>query len=433
MQSFFPSVRLIIKMKNSKSIQAVDKSTFEKVFCKPLYDSYCFSRIPATILRLLTGKDIGGLPKDVDSGEIYDTVILFFLDGFGWRFFEKYADSYPFLQRFLKQGIASKITSQFPSTTAPHVTCLNTNLPVGQSGVYEWFYYEPKVDAMIAPLMFSFAGDKKIGSLKNVPLAPEEIFPTRTFYQQLKEEGIVSYVMQHEHISHSAYSTVLGRGAEHVPFSSLEEGFTHLQGLYEQAHSKSYFCFYFGDVDGEGHHHGIDSEEFAAAVDHSLRACEAFLSALKPKNKTAFIMIADHGMSVVDPKETLYLNKKLPEVLPLLKKNKKGKILAPAGSCRDFFLHVQEEKLDEAKALIEKWVEGKAIVYKTSDLIDQGFFGSAPCSKLFLSRVGNLVILPFEGNAVWWLEKGRFSQHFFGAHGGLSRSEMETIFLFLDL
>jgi len=47
-----------------------------------------------------------------------------------------------------------------------------------------------------------------------------------------------------------------------------------------------------------------------------------------------------------------------------------------------------------------------------------------------LQRVGDLVVLPYEGNAVWWLEKHRFEQHFYGAHGGLTRGEIEIPFLF---
>ena len=154
-------------MLNQASIDKVGKSGFSSSFCKPLYDSYCFSRIPATIEYLLTGKKLLTLPKDClqVQDHPYDMVVLFFIDGFGWTFFEKYQDKYPFLFRFVKEGIVSKITSQFPSTTAAHVTTINSGEEVGQTGVYEWFYYEPIVDRMIAPLLFSYAGDKALGSL----------------------------------------------------------------------------------------------------------------------------------------------------------------------------------------------------------------------------------------------------------------------------
>ena len=65
-------------------------------------------------------------------------MVLILLDGFGWRFFEKVADDYPALRRFAAASGVVKLTSQFPSTTAAHVTCLHTGLELGQSGVYEW-------------------------------------------------------------------------------------------------------------------------------------------------------------------------------------------------------------------------------------------------------------------------------------------------------
>jgi hypothetical protein len=42
-----------------------------------------------------------------------------------------------------------------------------------------------------------------------------------------------------------------------------------------------------------------------------------------------------------------------------------------------------------------------------------------------MARVGNLVILPYRGEAVWWYEKDRFEQKFRGHHGGLTPQEME--------
>ena len=58
-------------------------------------------------------------------------------------------------------------------------------------------------------------------------------------------------------------------------------------------------------------------------------------------------------------------------------------------------------------------------------MIDQGYFGPSSMSDTFLSRVGNLVILPFAGESVWWYEKDRFEQKYRGHHGGLTRDEME--------
>src|SRR5688572_849990 len=105
-------------MLNQNSIQAVNNSRFEEHFAKPLYESYNFAQYPAMIENLLTGAAPSELPADVfgDLPTSVDKVVLFLVDGFGWEFIEKYAEQYPFLKRFLEQGVVSKLTSQFPST-----------------------------------------------------------------------------------------------------------------------------------------------------------------------------------------------------------------------------------------------------------------------------------------------------------------------------
>lgn len=97
------------------------------------------------------------------------------------------------------------------------------------------------------------------------------------------------------------------------------------------------------------------------------------------------------------------------------------------------FLYIQETALDDAHALLSSQLEGKAMVCRVSELIAQGYFGPLPVSETFLSHVGNLVILPFEGEAVWWYEEGRFEQKFFGHHGGLTPGEMEIPLLIYAL
>ena len=54
--------------------------------------------------------------------------------------------------------MVEKLTAQFPSTTAAQITTIHTGQTVGEHGLFEWNYYEPVLDAVIAPLLFSFAG-----------------------------------------------------------------------------------------------------------------------------------------------------------------------------------------------------------------------------------------------------------------------------------
>ena len=117
----------------------------------------------------------------------------------------------------------------------------------------------------------------------------------------------------------------------------------------------------------------------------------------------------------------------------MLRVDRMGKAIVPGGSCHDMFLYIQETALDDPQALLSEQIEGKALVFRVADLIAQGYFGPLPVSETFLSRVGNLVILPFEGEAVWWYEAGRFEQKFFGHHGGLTPGEMETPLLIYAL
>jgi predicted AlkP superfamily pyrophosphatase or phosphodiesterase len=424
-------------MINEKSLHALKNARFSTQFNRPIYDTYSFARIPDTIEKLLSTTSKQPLPADTfgDLSKPYDMVILILIDGFGWEFFERYASKYPFLQRFAREGIASKISSEFPSTTAAHITSINTGLEVGQTGIYEWFYYEPLFDRMISPLLFSYAGDHVPGTLAETGITSQEVYPFKTIYQHLHRKGVRSVVMQHETISHSPYSQALLKGADQVPFTQFPQALEHVASLCHAPQQKpTYIFLYFGDIDGKGHRHGIHSKEFSDAVDFCFKTLEERLwQQLKgSQKKIATVVTADHGMVSVDPKRTIYLNELIPKISNYFKKNRAGKPLVPAGSCRDFFLHVEEEHLNHVLSLLRKNLEGIAEVHPTSELIKAGFFGQRTHYPRLNKRIGNLVILPFANEGVWWFEKHRFEQHFYGAHGGLTPNEMESIFLFLS-
>lgn len=420
-------------MINERSIKACDLSRFGP-FQKPLYDSYCFSRIPATVRSLLLGTKEETLPVDTFIEKRYDFVVVMLIDAFGWRSFETFAAKYPFLQRFIDKGIVSKLTSQFPSTTTNHVTCMHTGLDVGQSGMYEWFYYEPMVDAPICPLHFSFAKDHGLNSLLRAGVRPKELFNFRTFYEDLQERGIQSFTFQHKESANSPYSQVLLQGSNLVGYKNLPEALSRLSQELLRAQEKSYFFFYFGDIDGAGHGYGPNSAEFAQAVERCFSRLELFWQEISAKKGNGCLIVtADHGMAAVKPEDTWFLNRQLPDFERFIKRNQKDELIVPCGSSRDFFLHIKEPHLDVAKKELTQALDGIGEVHRTDSLIEQGFFGMQPPSERLLARVGNLVLLPYGTNSFWWHEPGRFENPYHGHHGGLTAAELETIFLFQEI
>ena len=86
-------------------------------------------------------------------------VVAVLVDALGWTFVERFAERAPLLARLRSEGVVSKLTTQFPSTTTAHVTTLHTAQPVGEHGSYEWFMYEPSLDRIVCPLTAGFAGE----------------------------------------------------------------------------------------------------------------------------------------------------------------------------------------------------------------------------------------------------------------------------------
>ena len=96
------------------------------------------------------------------------------------------------------------------------------------------------------------------------------------------------------------------------------------------------------------------------------------------------------------------------------------------------FLYVKDELLDEAQEFLSSQLMGKAEVVKSEWLMENGYFGPQISAK-FRAHVGNLVILPYRYESVWWYEKDKFEQRFYGHHGGLTPQEMEIPLITLEI
>ena len=316
-------------------------------FVKPRYDLGGFAGIPARI-------------REYCSSGKYDAVVLFLVDGFGWRFFEKFQEM-PFSKRVANNGQVEKLTAQFPSTTAAHITTINTGLPVGQSGVYEWFYYEPLLDSVIAPLLFSFAGDEQRDTLKGLVDAAN-LYPNQTLYQELGMLGIKSHAFGVRAYTPSTYSKVVMKGAELHSFKTLPEALINAGMVIENAKTPVYLHLYFENIDSLCHKYGPSAPQTEGEIEAFLLIMEYFFPRIfNGKKKVLFLLTADHGASEVDPKTTVFLNtdQRFIGIERFLKTNQAGNLLVPAGSPRNMFLYVKVEMLDEARNFCRKEWQAK--------------------------------------------------------------------------
>ena len=339
-------------------------------------------------------------------------VALVYFDAFGWRFLERHAD-----HPLFSGAEVERWSSCFPSTTTVHSTTIHSGLPLGEHGLYEWNVFEPRLNRLVTPLWFCFTGDERPGTLFDAGLTAHDLFPDQTLYRRLLP--LPSHVAMPAGIARSATSKQLLQPATVHPFGDNAEGLARLCGALA-AEERAYGTIYFGDADALMHMAGPDAPEVAALMESTLSAIEA---APWPEG-TLVLLTADHGMEGISPERTTYVNVAWPELEQHMAMGADGKPLAPAGSCRDLFLHVLPDRLDEAEARLAELLDGVAEVRAVKALLDEGLFGSNVTEAL-TSRLANLVVLPAPGQAAYWLEPGRFEQTFLGQHGGLSANEME--------
>ncbi len=394
-------------MINTASVEQVQRSTFSGHFVKPLYNSYCFSNIPQTIKYTLTGKGQNGLPLDVFGNlpKRYKNVVFFFIDGFGWQFWELHKDTCSFLKRFEVDGVVSKLTAQFPSTTIAHTTTISTGVPVGQHGWYEWFLYEPVVDDLIIPLLFEYVRSEN-RKLSKTLTDPKNIFPASSVCQALAQAGIQSYAYQNKKYAHSPYSTTVLSPAAVIPYESFDKALDDVVKKVLSNKDQGYYFVYTEQIDAVGHMYGLNSIPFKQEVKLVMNILEQrfFKKVTGRLQDTLVVLVSDHGLIDVSDSKRVYINQLMPDFDRFIQRNAHGTLLVPAGSPRDFFIHIKPELLDEAEVSLKAVLRGIAEVYKTQDLIKENLFGLA-ISERFLERVGSLVILPYSNNFVWWYEQ----------------------------
>lgn len=423
-------------MLNEESLRVVDASIFSKCFRAPLSTDYTYRALSGTIESLCgleTPREIfpdGVLPG---SSSPPQRIVVILIDGFGWRFFDEYRERYPFLRRVTERGCVSKITSLFPSTTSVHIPMLHFGCDFNELGITEWFHYEPRFDSVIIPLLNSYAGDRQRDTLLAHGLSVAQILPESTLYQRLASNGVPAHVFMLRDLLRSTFSELALSGAEKHGFDAARRGLRKAADLLAVT-DRAYVQIYIDDFDAACHRHGPQSPKVRRVADRLFSALEEFVESVsKQRRDTLVIVTADHGETEINPMTTHYVDGELPALRSMLKTTARGTPIAPTGAPRDQFLHVRPEHREEALRMLREKYGEIAEIYPVDELIAAGIFGKRPLDESLRAKLGDLVILPYRGESIWWWGGGRFGNSFSGHHGGLTPEEMDSVLMALHI
>lgn len=397
---------------------------------KPIYSDYSFGNIPNTVHYLLTGERLGPiLPEDCFGGSYPkpDKVVLFFIDAFGWKFWQDHWRDFAPMRRVVENGMLTPISALFPSTTAASVTTMNLGVLPAQHAIYGWSIYVPAYGEVIQTLPFMPLGRHPRDACLEKGYAIEDMFACHeTAHQRLGRHGVRSIQFAHRDYSASAYNSVASAGAEIIPHFTLAEAMVQLKEAITSLEGKAWLNFYWASLDSIAHAYGPGSKYHAAEIASFWQTFEAILCGLDSTN-TLFLFTADHGQVYADRDETVYINERLPALAGCLPMSPTGNLIYPNGSPRDLFLHVRPERREDVLATLKTAFSDIAHIMTVDALLGMQLFGPDPIAPELRRRLGDIVILPYDGQFVMWREPGLMENRFYGHHGGLAPAELITV------
>lgn len=331
------------------------------------------------------------------------------------------------MRRLAENGVLTPISALFPSTTAASVATMNLGVLPAEHACFEWNLYVPAYGETIQSLPFRPLGVRQNDLCLEKGYDPRAMFSVHeTIHQRLAAYGVRSLLFAHQSYAKGAVNQVFNAGAELYEYSTLAEVLTQLREAMATVKGKAWFNVYWGGIDHIGHGYGPGTPYFDAEIISFWATFDALLRNLNSPN-TLYLFTADHGHVGASLPDTYYINERIPSLADCLAISPTGKIIYPGGSSRDVFLHVKPERREEAFTHLTNALDGIAHVMTMDNAIGQGLFGPDGVGAELRRRLGDILVLPYDGHFVFWREPGVIENDSSGQHGGLAPAELITV------
>ena len=302
---------------------------------------------------------------------------------------------------------------------------MNTGLTPQEHGLFEYYIYIKEVDRIVNTLSFEPLGSRIRNELLEKGFSPEILFNGPSIQSKLKDAGIKSFTHIYASYAYSHYSKLLFKDSTFIPSLKSSDLIVTLKKKLEKESDPAYFFVHLSNLDTISHEYGPTSYEYGAelsAISYLLN--KELIEKIDPQTakETLILLTADHGGVKIVPNDTTYLNG-FSDILCNLEQGKSGNPILPTGSARDVFLHVKPDKLLETQDLLLKRIGNKAKIVETKQAINEGLFGRGEVGKQFVDRAGNLLILPYGNETVWFEHFKDIKYNPIGQHGGLTQKK----------
>jgi hypothetical protein len=310
----------------------------------------------------------------------------------------------------LREHLAGKLTSVFPSTTASAITTSFTGRSPAEHGLTGWHGWFPEAGVVAAPLPFRRRGDE--APLVSLGVRPSDLLPGGSVFDAM---SCLPFVVSQRRIVDSEYSVHLGGRARRIGYDGLSGMVDAIEAVVRSSPARKYVYAYYPEFDTVSHVHGVGSAQAArrfAAID----AAFATLSGRLVGTDTVLLVSADHGFIDTPRSQALELADH-PQLEALLR-------LPLSGEPRVAFCHVRPGMAVEFMQRARAALGGLADVRPGRELIDAGWFGpGAPHARLG-ERVGDVALVMREHATIRDRMPGEKSHTMVGNHGGTTEDEM---------
>jgi hypothetical protein len=349
--------------------------------------------------------ELQSLPAQTFSGA--RNVVLLLLDGLGYDYLNG-----PGAGSVLQRHLKARLTSVFPSTTATAVTSFLTGVGPQQHALTGWTAWMPELACVAATLRFRprHGGEP----FSKAGINPRSVFTSEPMFDRLPVE---THVVSSEKIIDSDYNVTHCGTAARRPYKALPDLFSNLADIVRSGGGRKFVHAYTYDFDAAAHTHGSASPELQTTFRQIDAAFARFLDEIAGSD-TLVIATADHGFTD-SPREHCVELADHPELAETM-------LLPLCGERRIVYCYVHPGKENAFEHYVQTRLDHCAHMFRSADLIAQGWFGLGPASPRLAERAGHYTLVMKDRYTIkdWILGEQRHLT--LGVHGGVSAAEMHV-------